>query len=251
MKELNKRQEAQKEALRKKKEAEEEKRRRKERRNALREKRRLQQLQECIVSNLIQTARTEEFNTRMMVYDLRDPRPTEDGFVLIGGFVGELILTFTCLLDYILASPQNQNFVFSPEGMEAYLTDLLTNPELSFSDGICSLNLTKTVQDLTGGAEVTSEQLARLLWEEVFAGNNGLKYLLDIKKDLVLNDDVIDAIFQVISSISLRSEIPLREVPTVPEGADDNTKAQVEKEAEMVAHENEEIANTNKKIALL
>jgi len=28
-----------------------------------------------------------------------------DGFCVIGGFVGELIMSFTCLLDYILASP--------------------------------------------------------------------------------------------------------------------------------------------------
>jgi hypothetical protein len=41
----------------------------------------------------------------MKVYDVRDPTGTDDGIIIIGGLVGELIITFTCLLDYILASP--------------------------------------------------------------------------------------------------------------------------------------------------
>ena len=36
-----------------------------------------------------------------------------DGIVLIGGFVGELIISFTCMLDYILAQPMHNDFVFS------------------------------------------------------------------------------------------------------------------------------------------
>lgn len=43
----------------------------------------------------------------MRIYDVKDPYASNDGIILIGGFVGELILTLTCLLDYILASPQN------------------------------------------------------------------------------------------------------------------------------------------------
>jgi len=41
----------------------------------------------------------------MKIYDVRDPGATDDGVILIGGFMGEMIITFTCLLDYILASP--------------------------------------------------------------------------------------------------------------------------------------------------
>jgi hypothetical protein len=36
---------------------------------------------------------------------VRSPLATNDGVIVIGGFVGELIITFTCMLDYILASP--------------------------------------------------------------------------------------------------------------------------------------------------
>ena len=41
----------------------------------------------------------------MKIYDVRDPDGKKDGIYLIGGFVGELIITFMCLLDYILANP--------------------------------------------------------------------------------------------------------------------------------------------------
>jgi hypothetical protein len=48
----------------------------------------------------------EEFNpSTTKVYDIRDPEAKRDGFFVIGGLVGELIITFTCLLDYILANP--------------------------------------------------------------------------------------------------------------------------------------------------
>lgn len=41
------------------------------------------------------------------IYDIRDPDAKKDGINVIGGLMGELIITFTCLLDYILANPQN------------------------------------------------------------------------------------------------------------------------------------------------
>lgn len=72
---------------------------------------------------------------------MRDPHAKKDGVILIGGFVGELIITFTCLLDYILANPQNQNFQFTVEAVENYLKDLLVHD--NFADGVITLHLAK------------------------------------------------------------------------------------------------------------
>jgi hypothetical protein len=55
--------------------------------------------------------------------------------------VGELIITFTCLNDYILANPQNQNFLFSNDSVEQFLKDLLLHE--NFADGIMTLHLDK------------------------------------------------------------------------------------------------------------
>lgn len=78
----------------------------------------------------------------MKVYDVRDPKSSKDGLHLIGGFTGELIITFTCLLDYILANPANQGFMIQHDEFEAFLKDLLLNE--GYPDGILTFNL---VQD--------------------------------------------------------------------------------------------------------
>jgi len=44
------------------------------------------------------------------IFDVRDPTHRDGGIFIIGGFVAELLITFNCLNDYILANPANQNF---------------------------------------------------------------------------------------------------------------------------------------------
>ena len=88
----------------------------------------------------------------MKVYDVRDPNTNNDGIVIVGGFVGELIISFKCMLDYILSYPNNQNFFFSVEMIQQYFEELFTNEE--FPDGICSLNLVKELAEITNGREL-------------------------------------------------------------------------------------------------
>jgi hypothetical protein len=81
---------------------------RKEARNAARERHRINMLLDKIQSTTITHSILEEFNPAVTkVYDIRDPEAKRDGILVIGGLIGELIITFTCLLDYILANPQN------------------------------------------------------------------------------------------------------------------------------------------------
>jgi hypothetical protein len=105
--EINKRQEKKKELLRKKREEEEAQRKRKEKRAALRERHRLDMLKDQVQREVQGQAQLEDYSTRLRIYDVKDPAAGNDGIIIIGGVVGELIITFTCLLDYILASPQN------------------------------------------------------------------------------------------------------------------------------------------------
>ena len=104
-KEHNKRLEKKKAIEQKKLEQEQEKRIRKEKRAALREKAKLDNLQDLILQEVIQTAELAEYNPKWKIYDIRDPFATNDGVIFIGGFVGELVITFTCLLDCIMANP--------------------------------------------------------------------------------------------------------------------------------------------------
>lgn len=153
----------------------------------------------------------------MRIYDVRDPATSNDGIVLIGGFVGELIISFTCLLDYILADPRHQNFFFSPEMMESFLIEMLNNDE--WSDGVCTLTLNKPLEELTQGRDLGATQIAKLAREKQNMADFGLKYLFEIQKDLVLVADVVDCIYSTICKIATKKPIEKQEVPeAAPEG---------------------------------
>jgi len=73
---------------------------------------------------------------------------SDDGISIIGGIVGELITTFSCLSDFILASPQNQNFSFTVDMLEQYLYDLLVSDDSQFPDNAITVNLRRSVEEL-------------------------------------------------------------------------------------------------------
>ena len=126
-KEYKRREEKRRREFRIQKQAEEERRKRKERRAALREKARVLELKKRVISVIIEPAKIEEkFNPETMkVYDVRDPEGNDEGIFVIGGMMSEIMITFTCLHDYILANPQNQNFHFSYEAISDFLKGLL------------------------------------------------------------------------------------------------------------------------------
>ncbi len=105
LKEFKRREEKKKEEIRFQREREEHKRKRKEERAAARERHRITLLKEKILAAMAASQSLEDYTSQMKIYDVRDPDGKKDGIYLIGGFVGELIITFMCLMDYILANP--------------------------------------------------------------------------------------------------------------------------------------------------
>lgn len=96
---------------------------------------------------MIAVADLTEYSPKMKIYDVRDPAASNDGIILIGGFIGEIVLTLTCLLDYILASPQNQNFVFSYELVDQFVNDLLGSEDTTLPDNIATLAVRETTAE--------------------------------------------------------------------------------------------------------
>jgi hypothetical protein len=98
----------------------------------------------------------EEFNpATTKIYDVREPEAKRDGIFVIGGLVGELIITFTCLLDSILANPQNINFQFTMDTVETYLKDLLITE--GFAEGAVTLHLLENPFKEAEGEEAVLE----------------------------------------------------------------------------------------------
>lgn len=164
----------------------------------------------------------------MKIYDVRNPNATNDGIVLIGGFVGELIISFTCMLDYILSDPKHQNFFFSGEMIENFLIELLNNDE--WADGICTLTINKPLEELLQGRKLAPAQIAKLVKEKTNMADFGLKFLFDIQKDLVLVPDIVDVIYTSICKIATKPMIEQQEVPEAPaEGEEDGFDDKVAK----------------------
>jgi hypothetical protein len=249
VKELNKRQEKKKEEMRKKREEEEQRRKRKERRAALREKDRIAKLKDIIMKDIVATAEQHEYSPKMKVYDVRDPNTSNDGIVIVGGFVGELIISFKCMLDYILSYPNNQNFFFSVEMIQQFFEELFLTDE--FPDGICTINLTKDLTDITQGRDLAPAQIAKLIREKGNITDFGLKFMFDIMKELDLQVDVIEVIYTAICKIATKKPEEPAELLVVPEGAEEEEKDRIEEENSKIKEANELKEKENAKIAKL
>jgi hypothetical protein len=78
------------------------------------------------------------------VYDIREYHPTrENGIFVMGGFVGELLIVFTALYDYILSNPSNSDFKFTSDGIEKFLVDWMK--EFDFPEGTCVIKMKEDI----------------------------------------------------------------------------------------------------------
>jgi len=120
--------------------------RRRERRRCLREQVRIALIQEKILDSVFEGAEKIDYNTQVMIHDIRDyaaeaESEAPQALYVVGGFVGELIITFTALYDFMLANPVNEGFRFTSELMEKFLSEVV--PE-DYPADIASIKL---VQD--------------------------------------------------------------------------------------------------------
>lgn len=100
-------------------------------------------MQEVILSRIVQAnpGQTVEFNAaQTQVYDVIEPDMDSKplGIHVVGGMIGELLLTFSCLMEYTHASPSHDAFSFKAQEIEAFLTEMLQE---DFSDNACVLRL--------------------------------------------------------------------------------------------------------------
>lgn len=194
-------------------------------------------------------ANNEEYTPAHKVYDLGAQHATNDGVIVIGGFVGELILTFTCLLDYILASPANQNFMFTIESIEQFLKDLLGQEESQFPDKICTVHLQKPLDQIVTEENLKIYELTgKSIRESENLADAGLKFMLEIQKDLVLSTDVIDVVFSAIAKIATSKPLPVQALPEVPDEAPDAEKQAINEQIEHIKAQNEAAEKENKNL---
>ena len=200
----------------------------------------------------------EDFNpATTKVYDIRDPEAKRDGIYVIGGLIGELIITFTCLLDYILANPQNTNFSFTTEAIEAFLKDLLIVE--GFADGALTLHLGQNPAGIEGDdfSTVDEETLAKFASTRGHQSDFGLGMLFDVQKDLVLNGDFISILYRVIAKVVKTKAKETTAVPEMPvpdaEGNEpsEDAKQAAHKTIEDAVKANQEVERFNSEVAAI
>lgn len=207
----------------------------------------------------------EEYNTQMKVYDVRDPDGAKDGIFLIGGFAGEMIITFTCLLDYILANPQHQHFMFGPETFEEFLKDLLLSE--NFADGILTLNVAHDPDqpqkhensqgeiEQTEPESIDDEEYMRRILERENISDYGLGFFFDVNKDLVISRNFIEILYRIIVKNVRTKAKEIQSLPEAPvadaEGNEpsEEAKAEFEKKTEAINKENAEAELFNEALA--
>ena len=228
---------------------------RKERRNALREAFALRKLTNNFMNNVVIPAQKTEYTPALTVYDIREYHPSRDnGVFVIGGFIGELLLVFTALYDYMLSNPANAEFKFSNDAIEKFLVDWMK--EADFPEGTCVVKLKDELEfRVTDGngvldLNVTASQFANALKNPTTHQSFGLKFLLQHKKDVLLSDMAIEEIFTACAKVNLmegKAEKPLPE-----EGADNyqHLLDAANAENEQIKSHNEALNKLKSKISL-
>ena len=246
VREQNKRQEARKKQMEKEREEEQERNKRRKIRQAKREKKRIGGLQKSILDDIVGNARPEEYNIKMKVYDVRNKETTDDGIILIGGIVAELCITFSVLIDYIQANPSSQGFMFTKDMILQYLTDLLSNDDNAYPDNFIQLNLSKSLEQVSAGRELALHQVIKICQDKQNNADFGLNFFFESSKDLMINDKVINAIYEAICQVATEKPKDLLEVP---EDADAAEKATAENEA--IEKSNAKLAKMKSKICIV
>jgi len=83
------------------------------------------------------------------------------------------------------------------------------------------------MEELTGGKDLTSDQVAKMSRDPANIADFGLNFLFDVQKELVLNNDVIEVLYRAICKVAIQKPKDLIEVPVAPEDADDDKKDEI------------------------
>ena len=76
--------------------------------------------------------------------------------------------------------------------------------------------MTKPLKEITEGRDLAAGQLGKMVREKQNLADFGLKYMLEITKDLVLAPDIIEGGFSTICNIATRKIIEIQDVPSSP-----------------------------------
>lgn len=54
----------------------------------------------------------EPYTPAVSVYDIKDQAANNEGLIVMGGMIGQVIITLQCLQEYVRTTPMNHDFTF-------------------------------------------------------------------------------------------------------------------------------------------
>ena len=118
-----------------------------------------------------------DHNRYLSNYSGSTAKDTPKGSVhVIGGMIGELIITFTAIMEYILANPSFGNFTISADQFESFLVNLFVDSK--FAPSTCNLILARHSSQEEDPEKRDNESTSLYALEPENNVNFGLRFLL-------------------------------------------------------------------------
>jgi len=111
--------------------------------------------------------------------------------------------------------------------VEQFLYDLM-GPDDHFPEGALTIHIDRTVQELSGGRDLPTDHVAKLIRDPKLMQDYGLRYIMEIQKDLVLVPEVIDALYRAVCRVALQKPAVHQEIPVIPDDAADEVKEELQ-----------------------
>ena len=236
------REELKNEKLREEQEAARAKERRHERRKCLKEQKRIGELSEVLMLNVIPACEQREYTSALPIMDVRDYNPENPvGIYTFGGLVGELMVTLNSLQENLTSGGQNVGFELLAETIMKFLEELLVD---GYPQGVCFIKLTQDPLTETEKEEESVEKQADLAAARIVDGSSlttyGLKWLFKVSKSAGISAMLVEELIKALCMIHYH--VPME---TIPDPGDD------EDVSAKIADQNEEIEKQNELMAKL
>jgi len=109
--------------------------------------------------------------------------------------------------------------VFTVDLIEVFINDLIGIEETQFPDNICQLAVRPGMEEFGEDSNINPEQASFLLQDGNNLSDEGLSLILANQKELIINHDIIESIFYVLSKYAVTKPKEHEEIPEIPEDA--------------------------------
>jgi hypothetical protein len=158
----------------------------------MREQLRIANLQEIVINNIIKTSPLIDWTPKVQILDIRSYRHMAEPYICVfGGLVGELIMTFSSMNDFINANPNNREGL-GVHDFETFIS-VLMGPETNFPKDSLVIELTNNPSivvdengDLIQHVDVPLEDTVNHAMDPDNIASFGLKFLVAFREQILV-----------------------------------------------------------------